>query len=81
MGTADHPRMILEVFQEHNNQVTQLIGKDFAEGTLERYKTSLEHTRNFNAWMYNLPDMEITKLNYEFNNDYSFWLKSGRRCC
>ena len=80
MGTADHPRMILEVFQEHNNQVTELIGKDFAEGTLQRYKTSLEHTRNFIAWKYNLPDIEITKLNYEFINDYGFWLKSVRNC-
>ncbi|WP_262888696.1 hypothetical protein [Pontibacter pamirensis] len=39
--------MLLEVFRKHNEQVEQLVGKDFAPGTLERYRTSLLHTLNF----------------------------------
>src|SRR5438093_3891241 len=52
-GITERPRMLLEIFQQHNEQVAQLIGKDFSAGTLERYKTSLEHTRKFIAWKYN----------------------------
>lgn len=79
-GIAERPRMIIEVFQQHNNQVEKLIGKDFSAATLERYKTSLDHTRNFIIWKYNVPDLNITKINYEFISDYGFWLKSVRNC-
>lgn len=32
--------MLLEIFQEHNDNVDRLIGKDFSPGTAERYKTA-----------------------------------------
>ena len=35
-------RMVLEVFKAHNDNVAVLIGKDFAPGTLQRYKTSFD---------------------------------------
>jgi site-specific recombinase XerD len=79
-GITERPRMIIEVFQQHNNQVEKLIDKDFSAATLERYKTSLDHTRNFIAWKYGVPDMDITKINYEFVSDYAFWLKCVRNC-
>lgn len=72
--------MILETFKQHNEQVAQLIGKDFSAATLQRYKTSLDHTRNFILWKYKLPDLDVNKLNYEFINDYAFWLKTVRNC-
>ena len=60
------------MFRHHNDQVEQLIGKEFSSGTLERYKTSLEHTRSFLKWKYQVPDMDITQLDYEFISEYSF---------
>jgi hypothetical protein len=80
LGIPERTQMILEVFQHHNNQVEQLVGIEFSGGTLERYKISLEHTRNFLKWKYNVPDLEIRKLNYEFISEYAFWLKSIRKC-
>jgi site-specific recombinase XerD len=79
-GAKTKARMILEVFQHHNDQVEQLLGKEFSAGTLERYKTSLDHTRSFLKWKYQVSDMDITELNYEFISEYSFWLKSIRNC-
>jgi hypothetical protein len=39
--------MLLKIFQDHNNQVERLVGKDFAPGTLERYKTAKKADTNF----------------------------------
>ena len=72
--------MILEVFQQHNDKVAKLVGKDFANGTLERYLTAFDHTRRFIQWKYDVNDLSISKLNYEFITDYEFWLKSVRNC-
>ena len=52
LGIGEKRKMILEIFQEHNDNLESLVGKDFAEGTLLRYKTSLDHTRSFINWKY-----------------------------
>ena len=80
LGVEEKPRMLLEIFQQHNDQLKELIGKDFTAATLERYKTSLEHTRSFLRWKYNLLDIDIKKLDFEFISEYEFWLKSFRAC-
>ncbi len=38
LGTDREKRMLIPIFQEHNNKVEALVGQDFAPGTLERYK-------------------------------------------
>jgi integrase-like protein/Arm domain-containing DNA-binding protein len=80
LGIVEGSKMILEVFKDHNYKVEKLVGKDFAAGTLERYKTALEHTKRFIEWKYNADDLSISKLNYEFITEYEFWLKSFRNC-
>ncbi len=80
LGIEERPRMLLEIFQQHNDQLKELVGKDFSAGTLERYKTSLEHTRSYLRFKYNVPDIDIRDLNYEFIAQYEFWLKSVRSC-
>jgi site-specific recombinase XerD len=80
LGRSEDHKTILKIFQEHNDQVFVLVGTDFAAGTLRRYKTSLDHTRNFIKWKYGADDFEIKKLDYEFISQYEFWLKSVRKC-
>ena len=42
--------MILAVFPEQNEKMAKLVGQDYADGTLERYKTSYDHTAKFIQW-------------------------------
>lgn len=79
-GVPGECHMILDVFQQHNDEVAILVGKDYSPTTLKRYKTSLEHTRKFIEWKYSKADIEVSKLNYEFISSYSLWLKSVRNC-
>jgi integrase len=80
LGKGEQKKMILEIFREHNKQVEALLGKDFAAGTLQRYRTSLDHTRSFIRWKYGVDDLEIQSLDHEFISTYSFWLKSIQNC-
>ncbi|TDE18134.1 site-specific integrase [Dyadobacter psychrotolerans] len=80
LGQEEKKRMVLELFQIHNDQMEKLVGKDFAYGTFQRYQTSLEHTKAFILWKYEKSDMEIRDLDYDFISEYSFWLKSVRNC-
>lgn len=73
-------KMILKIFADHNRQMEALVGKDFAEGTLERYQTSYDHTKSFILWQYHMEDMSIRKLDHFFMEQYAFWLKTVRKC-
>jgi site-specific recombinase XerD len=79
-GTHKKPKMLLEIFQQHNEQMKNLVGKDFSAATLKRYKTSLEHTRAFLLWWRGLTDLDIRKLDFEFICQYEFWFKTVRNC-
>lgn len=80
LGITDDRKLILEIFQKHNQEMEALVGKEFAPGTLERYKTSYDHTKAFIKWKYNVEDIELKKLDYDFISQYSFWLKTVRGC-
>ena len=75
---TERPRMLLQIFEHHNKQMKELIGQEFSPLTFERYTTSKKH--DFMKWKYNVDDMNIKDMNYEFITGYEFWLKSVRKC-
>ncbi len=79
-GSDEKQRMLVPIFQDHNNKIKELVGKEYAPGTLERYTTSLKHTIEFLEWKYNISDIEISKINHAFISDYEFYLRSVRNC-
>ena len=79
-GSDEKQRMLIPIFQDHNNKIKELLGKEYAPGTLERYNTSLKHTIEFMHWKYNVSDIDITKIDHAFITDYEFWLRSVRNC-
>ncbi|WP_163409806.1 site-specific integrase [Flavobacterium ajazii] len=79
-GSDEKQRMLVPIFQDHNNKIKELVGKEYAPGTLERYTTSLKHTIEFLEWKYNISDIEISKINHAFITDYEFYLRSVRNC-
>lgn len=80
LGTEERQRTLIPIFQDHNDKIKELVGKEYAPGTLERYETSLKHTKNFLEWKYKITDIEISKIDHAFITDYEFYLRSVRNC-
>jgi integrase len=80
-GRNRNSKMLLEVFDYHNNQMRELVDIDFAPGTMERYETAKSHTKDFIKWKLGIEDIDVNKLNYEFVTDMEFYLKTVRKCC
>jgi site-specific recombinase XerD len=80
LGIQERGRMLLPIFVEHNRKMEELVGIEYAPGTLERYKTSLSHTKDFLLWKYKVSDIEISKIDYAFITEYEFYLRSVRNC-
>ena len=79
-GKRERDRMLIPIFEEHNRKIKELVGQEYAAGTLERYQTSLKHTKNFLLWKYNITDINIEKIDHAFIMEYEFYLRSERKC-
>lgn len=79
-GKAEKPRMLVSIFQDHNNKIKMLLGEEFSPGTLCRYKTALKHTTEFLQWKYGLSDIDIRKIDHAFITEFEFYLRSVRKC-
>ncbi len=80
LGTHERERMIIPIYQNHNNKIEELIGNGYAYGTLERFKISLKHLREFILWKYNVSDISINKIDYAFVTEFEFYLRSVKKC-
>ena len=80
LGTKERQRLLVPIFEEHNNKIKELLGIEYAPGTYERYQTSLKHTKDFLNWKYSISDIDITKIDHAFITDYEFYLRSVRKC-
>ncbi len=79
-GITEKGKTLVEVFEYHNKQVKSLVGKDYAEGTHERYCTALAHCKAFLKHKYNVSDIPIAQINYEFITELEFYLKTVKNC-
>lgn len=73
-------KMLLEIFQDHNDKVEKLVGKDFAPGTLERYKTAKKHIANYIQQEYKVNDIPVKEVDHQFISNFEYYLKTTRNC-
>ncbi|MBP0902656.1 site-specific integrase [Mariniflexile gromovii] len=73
-------KMLIEEFENHNNQVEKLIGIDFAPNTLIRYKTTLNHLKKFVLNEYNIKDIALNQIDNVFINRLEYYFKTSENC-
>ncbi len=77
-GKVERPRMLLQIVQQHNDDIKKLIGKDYSRATWIKYETTRKHLSEFLKWKYNLSDINIKELGFEFITDFEFYLKAEK---
>lgn len=77
-GIVERPRLLLEIVQQHNDDLKKLIGKDYSKATWVKYVTTQKHLKEFLKWKYQLSDIKIKELGFEFVTDFEFYLKAEK---
>jgi site-specific recombinase XerD len=78
-GKEERPRMLIEIIQQHNDSIKTLIGLNYSKATWVKYNTTQKHIEEFLQWKYQTKDTNIRHLNFEFINDFEFYLKSQKK--
>ena len=79
-GKKEKHKMLLQIFQEHNDKVNSLVGQDFAAGTAERYRTAKMHVENYIKKEYKGNDVPVTEVDHKFISGFEYYLKTERKC-
>lgn len=78
LGKNTRQHLLLALFEYHNGQIKEQIGKGYSKGTYLRYETTIKHTREFIQSHYGKEDVYFNELQYEFITEFEFFLKSKK---
>nr|WP_298793873.1 site-specific integrase [uncultured Allomuricauda sp.] len=80
LGKEGKEWMVLEIFQNHNDEMASLIGKGFTKGTLQRYNAAKKHVSDYIKHTYHRNDLPVKKVDHKFITGLEFFLKSKKNC-
>ncbi len=80
LGKTEKKWTLVELFELHNHEMKDLIGKDYSPATLQRYKTSLMHIRNFIKQDYKDKKLLISEIDLKFIKSFEYYLKVEVKC-
>ena len=70
----------MEAIEDHNEKMKSLVGKDYVQGTLNRYKVLERHLSTFITSKYGVIDKDIRDVDQAFLNDFDYYLRSDKNC-
>lgn len=80
LGKGEKLKMLLELFDEHNQQMEKLINIEFALGTYKRYHTTRSHVAEFIKNEYRKSDLPVRDVDLKFIRGFEYFLKTTKAC-
>lgn len=79
-GKGEKIKMLVQLFEEHNQQMEKLVGVEFALGTWKRYHTTKKHVQEFLKTEYRKDDVPVRDVNLRFIKGFEYFLKITKAC-
>ncbi len=79
-GENNKPKMLLEVFNEHNKKCRDLLGKDYVLGTVLRYERTVTYLTEYMKKDYRISDLPIRELDQAFITGFEHFIKTEKSC-
>lgn len=79
-GQYTPPKMLIEVFKDHNRKCRALIGKEYVEKSVQRYERTVTYLEEFMTLKYNVKDIAFRNINQAFISDFEHFVKINKNC-
>jgi site-specific recombinase XerD len=80
LGKEGQQATLLQIFHEHNRDMRERTGIDFAKLTIQRYEAALTHIERFLSIVYNAKDMNLNDIDHLFLTRFEHYLKVKGSC-
>lgn len=79
-GEGESPKMLLEIFREHNRKYRELLDRDYVKGTVLRYERTVRYLEEMLQCQYNRKDIALKELNNQFIQNFEHFVKVQKNC-
>ncbi|WP_031442721.1 site-specific integrase [Arenibacter algicola] len=80
LGKDAKLKMLIQLFDEHNQQMEKLVGIEFALGTYKRYHTTRSHVADYIKTEYRKNDIPVRDVDLKFIKGFEYFLKVTKEC-
>lgn len=80
LGKDKKYKMLIQLFDEHNQQMEKLVGIEFALGTWKRYFTTRSHVAAYVKSEYRRTDIPVKDIDLKFIKGFEYFLKVTKSC-
>jgi len=74
LGFGEKVKNIIEVIKEFNSRTKRFV----SDGTYRKYIALLNHVKEFLIFQYKVSDLNMKKINYQFVEDFDFYLRTEK---
>ena len=80
LGVTVKKQMLLEVFRQHNDEMSKLIGIGKSKDTLQKYQRTYRCLESFMKHQYTINDIALREINYSFITEFETYIRTECSC-
>jgi len=80
-GKSSRHKTLLIIYGKHNNEISELVGREFSSGANQRHLRTLRHLKAFIKIEYGYDDIFVKNVDLKFINRFEHYLKTNLKSC
>lgn len=80
LGLSTDATTLLELFQQHNDDMAKAVGITVAKATLQKYKVTYKRLQEFMKARYKISDISLKEIDHRFITDFELFLRVDSKC-
>jgi site-specific recombinase XerD len=80
LGVTVKKQMLLQIFRQHNDEMSKLVGVDKSKDTLQKYQRTYRCLESFMKYQYTINDIALKEINYSFITGFETYLRTECSC-
>ncbi len=80
LGVTVKKQMLLEVFKQHNDEMSKLVGIGKSKDTVQKYQRTYRCLESFMKHQYTINDIALREINYSFITEFETYIRTECSC-
>ncbi len=81
LGKNTRLKTLLNIYDDHNNEISELVGKEFSSGAYQRHLRTARHLKSFIIKEFSYEDINVKEVNLNFIKRFEHFLKTNLKSC
>ncbi|MEM9341382.1 MAG: site-specific integrase [Bacteroidota bacterium] len=81
LGKGARYKMLLIIYENHNKEISELVGREFSSGAYQRHLRTARHLKSFITIEYGFEDINVKEVDLNFIKRFEHFLKTNLKSC